>query len=97
MKNSSDTVGNRTRDLPACSSVPQPTAPPRASRRTVRSQKSEILHPELIVYTTLFSTDSSAWCESYWVSLLTPFMVYLVYSVCVFMVLPLHVSEKFCQ
>jgi hypothetical protein len=28
MKNSSDTIGNRTRDLPACSAVPQPTAPP---------------------------------------------------------------------
>jgi len=30
MKNSSDTIGNRNRDLPACSAVPQPTAPPRA-------------------------------------------------------------------
>jgi len=30
MKNSSDTIGNRTRDLPACSAVPQPTASPRA-------------------------------------------------------------------
>jgi hypothetical protein len=30
MKNSNDTIGNRTRDLPACSSVPQPTAPRRA-------------------------------------------------------------------
>jgi hypothetical protein len=30
MKNSSDTIGNRTHDLPACSAVPQPTAPPRA-------------------------------------------------------------------
>jgi hypothetical protein len=30
MKNSNDTVGNRTRDLPACSAVPQPTAPPAA-------------------------------------------------------------------
>ena len=30
MKNSSDTLGNRIRDLPACSAVPQPTAPPRA-------------------------------------------------------------------
>jgi hypothetical protein len=29
MKISSDTIGNRTRELPACSSVPQPTAPPR--------------------------------------------------------------------
>ena len=29
MKNSNDTIGNRTRDLPACSAVPQPNAPPR--------------------------------------------------------------------
>jgi hypothetical protein len=28
IKNSSDTIGNRTRDLPACSAVPQLTAPP---------------------------------------------------------------------
>ena len=27
MKNSNDTIGNRTRDLPACSAVSQPTAP----------------------------------------------------------------------
>ena len=26
MKNSNDTIGNRTRDLPTCSAVPQPTA-----------------------------------------------------------------------
>ena len=32
MKNSSDTIGNRNRNLPACSAVPQPTAPPRAPR-----------------------------------------------------------------
>jgi len=30
MKNSNDTIGNRTRDFPGCSAVPQPTAPPRA-------------------------------------------------------------------
>ena len=28
MENSNDTNGNRTRDLPVCSAVPQPTAPP---------------------------------------------------------------------
>jgi len=28
MKNVSDSIGNRTRDLSACSAVPQPTAPP---------------------------------------------------------------------
>ena len=32
MKNSNDTLGNRTRDLPACSAVPQPTAPPRIQK-----------------------------------------------------------------
>jgi hypothetical protein len=30
MKNSIDTIGNRTRDLPACSAVPQPTGPLRS-------------------------------------------------------------------
>ena len=30
MKNSNETIGSRTRDLPACSAVLQPTAPPRA-------------------------------------------------------------------
>jgi len=30
MKNSKDTIGNRTRELPACSALLQPTAPPRA-------------------------------------------------------------------
>ena len=30
MKNSNDTVGNRTHDLPTCSAAPQPTALPRA-------------------------------------------------------------------
>ena len=29
-RNFSDTIGNRTRDLPVCRAVPQPTAPPRA-------------------------------------------------------------------
>ena len=29
MKNSSDTTGNRTRDLPGCRALPQPTTPPR--------------------------------------------------------------------
>jgi len=32
MKNSNDTIGNGTRDLPACSAVPQTTAPRRAPK-----------------------------------------------------------------
>jgi hypothetical protein len=31
MKNSNHTIGNRSRDLPTCSAVPQPTALPRAT------------------------------------------------------------------
>jgi len=32
LKNFNDAIWNRTRDLPACSTVPQPTAPPRIPR-----------------------------------------------------------------
>ena len=35
-KNSNDNIGNRTRDLPTCSAVRQPTAPPRAPNNTNR-------------------------------------------------------------
>jgi len=30
VKNSIDTIGNRTRNFPVCNSIPQPTEPPRA-------------------------------------------------------------------
>jgi hypothetical protein len=39
MKNSSDTIRNRTSDLLACSTVPQPTAPPCAHFLAVGSRK----------------------------------------------------------
>ena len=39
MKNSNDNIGNRTRDVPACSAVPQPTSPPRAPVVRVTSIK----------------------------------------------------------
>jgi hypothetical protein len=39
MKNSSDTLGNRTRDLPDCSAVPQPTALARAPSLITYSRK----------------------------------------------------------
>jgi hypothetical protein len=34
MKNSHDNIGNPTRDLPDCSAVSQPTAPPRVNRKS---------------------------------------------------------------
>jgi len=39
MKNSNDSIRNRTRDLPACSAESQPTAPPRIPDLTVRPLK----------------------------------------------------------
>ena len=45
MKNSNDTIGNRTRDLPSCSAVPQPTAPPRAPI-SLRYLLKNSVHPQ---------------------------------------------------
>ena len=42
LKNSSDTIGYRTRDLPACSAVPQPTALQRAPN-LASYQKNDLL------------------------------------------------------
>jgi hypothetical protein len=35
MKNSNDPIRNQTRDLPACSAVPQPTTPPRCQTHCI--------------------------------------------------------------
>ena len=40
MKNSSDNIGNQTRDLPAFSTVPQPTAPPCEQKVTLLNVKT---------------------------------------------------------
>ena len=37
-KNSDDTIGNRIRDLPACSAVPKPTALPRVTTTFIEMQ-----------------------------------------------------------
>jgi hypothetical protein len=49
MKNYNDTIGNQTRDLPACSAVPQPTAPQRKKGCRVQSNVAESL---MVVMTT---------------------------------------------
>jgi hypothetical protein len=41
---SNDTIGNRTRNLPACSAVPQPTAPPRAPINAVYNHSNWQCH-----------------------------------------------------
>jgi hypothetical protein len=55
MKNSNDAIGNRTRDLPGCSAVPQPTAPLRTLRITIVAvEKKTVLH---ILSVCLRNTD----------------------------------------
>jgi hypothetical protein len=46
IKNSNYTIGNRIRDRPTYSAVPQPTAPPRAAR--IANNKSHIRTKHLI-------------------------------------------------
>jgi hypothetical protein len=46
-KISIDTIGFRTRDLPACSTVPQPTAPPRAVYEVMWKNTVELDIPEV--------------------------------------------------
>jgi len=61
MKNSIDTIGNRTRDLPACSAVPQPTAPTRAPCGSVSVfiKKNVDFHP-LLNFVAMSSKQFSA-------------------------------------
>jgi len=47
IKISSETIGNRTCDLPACSAVPQPTAPPRTPFYTNRYENFPICVEEI--------------------------------------------------
>jgi hypothetical protein len=50
MKNCNETIGYRTRDLPVCSAVPQPTAPPLATIREMNNLKcKEVLRQQLKV------------------------------------------------
>ena len=44
IKISGDIIGNRPPDPPACSAVPQPTAPPRAQKCLVRSTNHTVPH-----------------------------------------------------
>ena len=63
MKNSNKSIGNRTRDLPTCNAVGQPTAPPRPpvsamaesffSRLRIASQKPRTLRNTALITSNL--------------------------------------------
>jgi hypothetical protein len=52
-----DTIGNRTRDLAACSAVPQPTAPPRAARLFQLQEDNPHIN-QLVHFSTVSILDS---------------------------------------
>jgi len=61
MKNSNDTVGNRTRDLPTCSAVPLRTAPPRAredSAGTLMKRDNAQKSADLVYFATEASSHA---------------------------------------
>jgi hypothetical protein len=66
MKNSIDTIRNRTRDLLACSAVPQPTAPPRAPSSS-SSSSSSIIIIIIIISSSSGSSSSSSVKASDWI------------------------------
>ena len=72
MKNSNFTIGNQTRNLPACSVVPQPTGPSRAPFKLVLhdyiSVAKNICH---FVY-----VDASIHCDIIYVSLCMLFLMF---------------------
>ena len=63
LKNSSDVIGNRTRYLPACSAVPQPTAPPRTLSRYRTFSKSVNLSMTRGGRNSVFGVATHHWLE----------------------------------
>ena len=63
MKKSSDTIRNRTRDLPACSALPQPTAPPRApsTKITTPLLPQPLPQPATFLVTTMRIAETSSY------------------------------------
>ena len=62
MKNSNDTIGNRTHDLPACRAVPQPTAPLRAP--TLPVMFGQVPQPQFCVshlFSGIFPPINAGW------------------------------------
>ena len=64
MKNSNYTIGNQTRDIPACSAVPQPTAPPRTPPPKKKFSVPNTNKIIFILPTTIYLFTS----EHYWIA-----------------------------
>jgi len=63
MKNYIGIIGNRTRDLPACSAVPQPTAPPRTPKYTLKTLKNLPLHVSVLLSRSSSGGSWTVFCQ----------------------------------
>jgi len=66
MKNFSDIIGNRTRDLPTCNTVPQPTAPPHDPGVCSTVFICKCIIPYIVVTTGVVSTPIPLVCSALW-------------------------------
>ena len=64
MKNSSDTIGNRTRNLPASSAVTQPTAPPRAPPHRTVQEITVLSHMTALYLNVFLSGIHGCWSQT---------------------------------
>jgi len=70
MKNFSDIIGNRTRDLPTCNTVPQPTAPLRDPGVCSTVFVCKCIIPYIVVTMGVVSTPIPLVCSALWGSTL---------------------------
>jgi len=63
MKNSSDTTGNRTRELPACSAVPQSISPPQPVRLSFMTLRINSYYLHIQPYMLAFVMVNLFFCE----------------------------------
>ena len=81
MKNSSDTIGNRTRDIPTCSAVPQPTTLPRVPYNGVSGGQSinlALFFPIIFLLLTIYlfsSAPHSSLVHAYYNGLLNEVLI----------------------
>jgi len=86
MKNCSDTIGNQTHDLPACSTVPQSSdkasvnsearISPSLAYRQCTAQSVKVSNRQLFMLHTELQFDDCAWHQFTWKYVVPVFVMY---------------------